>query len=250
MQPGYPTTSQPAMQPVQVRIEKVRTPTATYAIMGFTLVVFLIQYAIWPTITDLADKSNLWIYNGQFYRLITPVFLHGSLQHFLLNMYALWAIGAGLERAMGHGRFVLLYFLSAFAGNVMSFLLLAAPSLGASTAIFGILAAEGVFLYQNRNVIKNSRAMLQNIIFVAAINLVFGFTSGFVDNWGHIGGMLGGLIFAWFAGPKIRLIEGAYPQRFDDVRTTNDVIIATILVLGIFGSLAAAKIVFIPPPVS
>ena len=74
--------------------------------------------------------------------------------------------------------------------------------MGASTAIFGLLGAEAVFLIQNREVFAGRfRSAIGNIIFIAAINLfIIGSLPG-IDNWGHIGGLLGGLIFTSFAGP-------------------------------------------------
>jgi rhomboid protease GluP len=247
MQPGFPQTAPPIQTPVRVIINKVPAPTATYVIMGITAFVFALQYALFPAITGLGVKHNLLIYEGQFYRLLTPVFLHGGFAHFGLNMYALFIIGTRLERVMGHGRFVVLYFVSAFAGNVMSFLFQPSPSLGASTAIFGILAGEAVFIYMNRQYVANARNMLMNIVGLLAINLLLGL-SGQIDNWGHLGGLVGGAIFAWFGGPKIGLLEGEYPPTYADTRTTTDAILAAGVVLGIFGVAAVAQILFVPAP--
>jgi rhomboid protease GluP len=159
-------------------------------------------------------------------------------------MYALFSFGTSLERHFGHGRFLLLYVLGAFAGNVASFIMTDANSLGASTAIFGLLAAEGVFLYQNRKLFAGQfRSAIGNIIFIAAINLfVIGSLPG-IDNWGHIGGLLGGLVFAWFAGPvwdvESDLVGGL---RLVDHRSSNEVLIGAVIVAVVFGALAAWRI--------
>jgi len=118
------------------------------------------------------------------------------------------------------------------------------PSSSSSTSIFAVLAAEGVFIYQNRQYIANAQGMLTNIVSVAAINLLLGFSGG-IDNWGHLGGLLGGLLFAWIAGPKIGVQEDEYPPSLGDTRKTRDVMIASVLVLGIFGALALFKLLFI-----
>jgi len=99
------------------------------------------------------SKINELIRAGQVWRLLTPVLLHASIPHILFNMYALLVIGVGLERYFGHGRYLLLYVLGGFTGNVLSFLLSSGYSVGASTAIFGLIGAEGVFLYQNRKLL-------------------------------------------------------------------------------------------------
>src|SRR5258706_14469805 len=96
-------------------------------------------------------KINQAIMAGQLWRLLTPMFLHDDtfILHIGFNMYALVIIGSDLERRFGDWRYLLLYALAGFAGNVFSFLLSPAPSLGASTAIFGLFAAQMVFLYRN-----------------------------------------------------------------------------------------------------
>ena len=231
---------------VKVGIPSV-APTMTYVIMGVTIAVYLLQIASefffagadYPAYYGM--KINEAILAGQLWRLLTPVLLHGSLMHIGFNMYALFVIGAGMESRMGHLRFVMLYLVSGFAGNVFSFLFSDAPSLGASTAVFGLLAAEGVFLYLNKDLFgKRAQKALSNIIMVAGVNLFIGLSPG-IDNWGHIGGLIGGLTFAWFGGPRWE-VEGIYPLlKLVDRRDMRDAIIGALIVLGIFGAIALLK---------
>jgi len=241
---GSPQPPAPMVNP----LNRVSYPTVTYALLGITFFIFVLQMlsvgfrqSLLGTEYDLPAtigmKVNLFIVQGQFWRLLTPVFLHGSILHIGFNMYALWIIGIRLERAYGHGRYAILYFLSAYTGNVISFLFQTSPSLGASTAIFGLLAAEGVLLYQNRRVIADSRSMLQNIITIAAINFIIGMTGG-IDNWGHLGGLLGGLAFGWFGGPLLAAVPYGGGYALVDKRTSRDVIIATLMVFFSFTVLA------------
>jgi rhomboid protease GluP len=219
-------------------------PYVTYSIVGITVFVFILQLATKALAqVDIPEvlfiKSNELIRAGQIWRLLTPMLLHGSLLHIGFNMYALFSFGSGLERHFGHGRFLLLYLLGAFAGNVMSFLFTDANSLGASTAIFGLLAAEGIFLVQNRKLFAGQfRSAIGNIIFIAAINLfIIGSLPG-IDNWGHIGGLLGGLVFTSFAGPLYE-VEGISPTyHLVDKRPLQGVIIGAAVVILIFGGLA------------
>jgi rhomboid protease GluP len=158
-------------------------------------------------------------------------------------MYALYIFGIGLEHHFGHNRFLLLYVLGAFSGNVMSFLFSDANSLGASTSIFGLIGAQGILLYQNRRMFAGqfSKA-IQNVIFIVAINLFLGLSPG-IDNWGHIGGLVGGLMFTWFAGP-VWEIEGIQPMlHLVDQRSSRDLITGAAMVLIIFGGLAMWGIV-------
>jgi len=246
----YPASS-PHLQPaapapgsISLRLPSA-PPTVTYTILGLTIFTYLLQvitlYVLgYDLPAALGDKSNSLIRAGQIWRLITPILLHGSLLHIGFNMYFLFSIGPGLEQRFGHIRFTMLYLLAGFSGNVLSFLITAENSLGASTSIFGLIAAEGLFLYQNRKLFgAEAKQAMGNVISVAAINLFIGFSSGGrIDNWGHIGGLLGGLVFTWFGGPLWQ-VEGLYPLlRLVDRRESRDVVIGAAAVLVVFGGLA------------
>jgi rhomboid protease GluP len=243
-----PTPDQvPQTQPprsVEVAVPNVK-PYATYFILGITTFVYLLQlagqYLVRSDVVALLGiKDDTLIRAGQLWRLVTPVFLHASILHIAFNMYALFIFGRGIEARYGHGRFLLLYFLSGYAGNVMSFLLTVNPSLGASTAVFGLIAAEGVFIIQNRKLLgARANRSLVNLFYIAGINLVIGFTTTGVDNWGHIGGLLGGVLFAWFGGPRWKL-EGFYPSvKLVDEREGHGALAGTVSVLLFFIPLAA-----------
>ncbi len=237
---GYPQPeSQSSSQ--QVAVSLVR-PRWAYILLGITVTAYLLQLLSqavlgYDLLVALGAKSSELIRAGQFWRLFTPILLHGSITHIGFNMYALFILGTDLESRMGHGRFLLLYMLAGFAGNVFSFLLSDGISVGASTAIFGLIAAQGIFLYQHRTLLVNARRALNGLLSVLAINLVISLTPG-IDLWGHLGGLLGGLIFAWFAGPRW-VPEGTYPYlSIRDQREGRDTLLGTAAVLLIFGALA------------
>ena len=246
---GPPIPLEQARQPTPgqqaVRVPMPRSaPYVTYSIIGITALVYVLQLAsqaLYHTDIPLAlfAKANDLIRAGQLWRFLTPALIHASIAHIGFNMYALFVFGIGLERHFGHWRFLLLYILGAFSGNVMSFLFSPGYSVGASTAIFGLLGAQGVFLVQNRKLFAGQfRSAIGNIIFIAAINLfIIGSLPG-IDNWGHIGGLLGGLIFTFFAGPKWE-IEGIPPAyHLVDQRSVREVITGAAIVVLIFGGLA------------
>jgi rhomboid protease GluP len=220
-------------------------------VLGLTILVFLLQVASQMLLggadlpAALGLKDNSLILSGQIWRLITPVFLHGSFLHIAFNMYALYALGPGLERHYGSVRFAALYFLSGFAGNVVSFLLSPDASLGSSTAIFGLLGAEGVFLYQNRSLFGGTaRRALMNVVGIAAVNLVIGLSPG-IDNWGHVGGLVGGALFAWLAGPILK-VQVSFPYaNLEDEREQGAAWRAGLVVAGLFGLLAGIRIFLI-----
>jgi rhomboid protease GluP len=220
-----------------------RAPYVTYTLIAITVIFYALQMASEYLMgTDIliayGARYNEAIQAGQLWRFLTPALLHASIPHILFNMYALFSFGTGLERHFGHGRFLLLYVLAAYTGNVVSFLLSAGYSVGASTAIFGLLGAEAVFLFQNRQLFAGQFGKaIQNVVFIAIVNLIIGTQAG-IDNWGHVGGLLGGLMFTWFAGP-IWKIEGVPPPlHLVDQRSTRDVIVGAATVLLVFSALA------------
>jgi rhomboid protease GluP len=190
----------------------------------------------------LGAKVSPLIVMGQYWRLITPVVLHASLAHIGFNMYALYAIGPVLERYYGSWRFLALYMLSALGGNVLSFYMTPGLSVGASTAIFGLVAAQGVFIYQNRRLFgAQARAMLNNVLFIVGINLLLGLTGG-IDNWGHLGGLLAGLAFAWFAGPLLGVDMNQPTPELADQRSQALAWIAALAVAFVLAALALLRI--------
>lgn len=238
---------QPAAPLQPVVDENLSSPIVTYILIGVTVVIYLLQigtdYLLQVDLPSvLGMKINEYIVAGQYWRLVTPMLLHGSIFHIGFNMYALVSIGTGLERRFGHGRFLVLYLVGAFTGNVFSFLLSPHNSLGASTAIFGLLGAEMVFLYQNRELFgSRARQALQSVISVAAVNFLIGLSPG-IDNWGHLGGLIGGLIFTWFGGPQLKL-QGQFPYfRIEDQRNPAGPVLGAALAIILFGILAALKI--------
>ncbi len=231
-------------------------PTVTHVILGITVAVYILQLLSVAFLGRAASGLDLLefygarfndaIRAGEWWRFITPAFLHGSPAHIFFNMYALLSIGSFLEKHFGHGRFALLYFLAAFSGNVFSFLF--APeggySVGASTAVFGLIAAEWIFFYQNRKLFGNfARQAMNNTVFLIVINLVIGLSPG-IDNWGHVGGLLGGAMFAWFAGPRWQVLGAPAAIELEDERETREIITGAGLVILIFAGLAAWKLLF------
>ena len=244
----YETLPPSAVPDRQHAMGPVYRPFVTYSLIGICVVVYLLQ---WVTQSFLnidipaawGVKDNILIMQGQVWRFITPIFLHGSIVHLGFNMYALFALGPTLERFYKHWRYLVLFLLGGFAGNVLSFMFTKNPSLGASTAIFGLLGAEGVLIYQNREIFgATARRALPQVVMIAVINLMIGLSIPAIDNWGHIGGLVGGTLFAWFGGPLLQR-QGLFPPyTLKDVRTSREVIIAGFGVGGLFSFLAIAAI--------
>lgn len=211
---GTPDPAAPLPWPPPPGPQRVRLPLhrawLTYVLLVLISLVFMGQLISEQVLGGdifayYGAKDNRLIAAGQYWRLLTPIFLHGNLLHFLFNMYALFQLGREVEAFMGQRRFLLLFFYAGLAGTVFSLLFTPNRSLGASGAIFGLVGAQGVFLYRHRQLFgERGRRGLQQVIMIALINLAIGL-QGNIDNWAHLGGLLGGLGFTWLVGPAWRL---------------------------------------------
>lgn len=234
-----------AMPGGQVLVRLVFRPYITYVLIGICVVIYLLQagtgYFFKVDIpAAIGVKDNNLIMQGQVWRLLTPIFLHGSILHIGFNMYALFYIGPTLERFYGRWRYLGLFILSGFAGNVISFMFSPYQSLGSSTSIFGLLGAEGVLLYQNREIFGNiARRALSQVVIIAVVNLIIGLTPG-IDNWGHIGGLIAGTLFAWFGGPLLQRQGLVPPYSLADVRGNREALVAGTAVGALFFFLTIA----------
>jgi membrane associated rhomboid family serine protease len=141
-------------------------------------------------LAGLPDGSVIGVGDGEWWRLVTSTFLHGSIIHLGFNMLMLWWIGAPIEQAIGRGRYLLLYFVSGLAGSAGALLLSEPfqPTVGASGAIFGLLGAALVFERQ-RNYILGGSALS-----IIVLNLVLTFAIPNISIGGHIGGLAGGAL--------------------------------------------------------
>jgi len=177
-----------------------RTPIASYAILGVTVVVSFL--AMQPEGSDLLrllwlDKRGLA--DGEWWRLLSPVLVHASLLHLAFNMYFLYLVGPLVEQLYGSARFLLLYLLTAATASLASYLIGGpGPSVGASGALFGLCGVLLVGRLLHRPVLQGQqRAIMSQIGALVAINLVLGFGlnafGGGIDNAAHVGGLLGGL---------------------------------------------------------
>ncbi len=244
--PTRPETSQDKPKTSKRPWQLAGFPVVTYVLLALTVVFYIVQQVLerlygFDLLFALFGKINTLILAGEVWRLFTPALLHSSLIHLMFNMYALSILGRQIEPFYGRGRFLLLYLIGAFGGNVLSFVLSSFNSLGASTAIFSLLAAEGVFIWQNRKVFgKQSQGILMNLAFVLVLNLFFGISPGSnTDNWGHLGGLLAGFFFAFMAGPLLEFRRQEIGVRLTDSRTKQQVALAAVMVLVAFVVIAA-----------
>lgn len=201
-------------------IAAVQQPILTYALIAINVAIYAIglisqDAQIWLLVNGWADPQPI-LEGLELHRLFTAMFLHSptSPLHIALNMYALYIFGRDVELIFGHVRFAIIYFLGGLAGSILSVTLgdFSTPSVGASGAIFAVWAAQALFVYRNRQIYgSRTRSILMNMALVLGFNLLLGFTVASIDNWGHIGGFIGGAILTWFIGPSLRIYRQLTP---------------------------------------
>lgn len=147
---------------------------------------------------------NNGVINGEYFRIITSIFLHGGLIHLLFNMYSLYVIGPQLESFFGKFKFLIIYLVSGICGNLLSMLFLVdnAVSVGASGAIFGLMGALIYFGYHYR--IFLGGVIKSQIIPLIVINLFIGYMMSGINNIAHIGGLIGGILISKAVGVKYK----------------------------------------------
>ena len=181
-----------------------RRATYTYVFFGLNIVVFLLMALAGgstnePTLMAFGVKANPAITNGQWWRFVTPIFLHIGWLHLIFNSYALWIVGPQVEKLYGSARFVILYVVTGVAGVFGSYIFHPySESAGASGAIFGLFGVLLVFGIRYRSAIPPffKRAVGTGVLPVIVINLIIGLTIPGIDNSAHIGGLLAGALLA------------------------------------------------------
>ena len=181
------------------------------------LLSMIVSNNFMESLVILGANNRGLILNGEFYRLITCAFLHGSLLHLFVNMYSLWIIGSQIK-------YLIIYLLSALMGSLFSIVFLEnSLSVGASGAIFGLMGALLYFGYHYRLYLSN--ALTSQIIPIIVLNLALGFMSSSIDNGAHIGGLIGGYLATMIVGIK-------YKSQKSEI--INGLIVYSLLVAFIF----------------
>ena len=156
------------------------------------IVIFLFQELTGTLLVKSFALFAPLVTSGEWWRLITAGFLHGSIIHLLFNVYILWVLGSQLENIVGKAKFIIIYFGSLLGGSIASYLFspFGSYSIGASGAIFGLMGAMLV-VGRKRNL------DISQITTLVVINVVIGFVLSGIDWRAHLGGLAAGAFIAW-----------------------------------------------------
>lgn len=178
-------------------MKKTRKHTVTYVLIAATILAYFFTLVFggeqhWAYLLG-NDHSRIVLY-GEYYRLITCMFVHAGIFHIGYNCISLYVFGTRAEEYLGHTGFLVMYFGAGLCGSILSFLFTQGLSVGASGAVYGAVGAVlGMSLLLKKSIGGlNYMAML---VFVVA-GLGMGALGGNVDNFAHIGGFIFGLLFA------------------------------------------------------
>lgn len=182
---------------------KNRFPMITYWLIAVNVILYFVPI-LFGQYNDLINNYSIWgpaVRDGQYYRLLTGIFLHGGFFHLLFNCYALYVIGSQVENFLGRFKFLIIYLVAGISGALFSTIFGGNyASIGASGAIFGLMGALVYFGYHYRVYLGN--VVKSQIIPLIVINLVLGFCVSGIDNFAHIGGLIGGTLTSIALGVK------------------------------------------------
>ena len=208
------------------KIEKVfsnKKPTITYALIIINVLLYFIPM-IFGFHNELVNKYCIFapsIRAGEYYRLLTGAFLHANIIHLCCNCYALYVLGTQVEIYLGKIKYIIIYILSALSASLFSMIFAKnTASIGASGAIFGIMGALLCFGYYYRVYLGN--VLKSQLIPIIIFNLLLGFTLSGIDNFAHIGGLLGGI------GVTMALGVDGKSKKYESI---NGIIITTIFII-------------------
>ncbi len=187
-----------------------KTPYITYILIGLNVLIFILMYILGSgsenihTLINFGALNKLLVMDGQYFRRITNAFLHIGVVHLICNMYALYILGKDIESFYGKVGFSIIYIMSAIIGSLMTLIFVEdnVVSAGASGAIFGLMGSLLYFGYNYRTTLNNM--ISKQILPIIMLNLFIGFTTEGINNFAHLGGLLGGYIASMAVGVKYK----------------------------------------------
>jgi len=224
-QPEQPIRITPAMllsRRVDFERRMRRTPPVTLALVVVLGVIFAGESAVGSldgrdAIVAAGALERSAVAAGEYWRLLTAPFLHGSAEHFVSNAIALFVLGMVCEHAFGRSQFVILYLTSALGGSLVSLMLSPGPSVGASGAIFGLQGAAIVLFRRHRErLLVRDRRIGFVLLGWALYSIVSGFFTPYIDNGAHLGGAVTGALVARRLHPTV--LGPLPPERWPVIR--------------------------------
>ena len=231
-----------------------RQGVATGVLIAICVVMFGLQQVVGPAFTHRMDleamtpqisalprAGHIGVAYGDWYRLVSSMFVHLNWAHLGMNMLSLWWIGVPVESRLGRTRYLLTYFTCGIAGSAASYASLQpyGASLGASGAIFGLLGVLAVLAYRER-------LNVQPVLTVIVLNLVFSFTIGGISWEAHVGGLVAGLVLgtalAYAPRPRTVIAWFKNPQNVIPTAVGSALLLAAVIIVLVHTSQLHAQV--------
>ena len=182
---------------------RAKVPYVTYVLIAINFIFFFVPLLLKQQdfVFELLKTNGPMIRSGDYYRLFTGMLLHGSIFHLGLNCYGLYVVGSQIESFLGKIKYIIIYIFSGLTAALLSITLNGNhSSIGASGAIFGLMGAMLYFGYYYRVYLGN--VVKTQLLPIVMLNLIIGFMSTGIDNYAHIGGLIGGIVITIALGVK------------------------------------------------
>lgn len=155
-------------------------------------------------------KVNDLIMVGEWWRLLTPMFLHSGLLHIALSSWVLLSFGPQVSKGYGTFTFLLIYILGGVSGNFTSFLHTSETTVGGSGPEFAVIGAWLIYQLQNKDVTEKepSDSMFQKAIIATALSFVLA-NFGPIDNWTNLGAAVSGIAYGYFTCPVLQVEDAS-----------------------------------------
>jgi rhomboid protease GluP len=193
------------------RTESFREFIRFYPVVSIIIAIHLILYLltalpIFPNFWFKATFSgvNLYVIEGEYWRLVTPIFMHGGFTHVLFNSFSLVLFAPALERLLGKGKFILVYLVSGILANIATLLLeaLTYVHVGSSGAIFGLFGYYISIILFRKHMLSQQNSQI--ILIICALSLIMTFIQPNINITAHIFGLLGGFLLGAIFNHKKR----------------------------------------------
>lgn len=182
-----------------------KNPIITYSLIFINIFIFFyfnMSTNYEKILNDFCLSGPIIRNNHEYFRLLTSGFIHLDEIHLFVNMYSLYIIGTQIESYFGKFKYIIIYLVSLLFGGLLSIVLNNTASVGASGAIFGLMGSLLYFGYHYR--VYLGSVIKSQIIPLILINLFIGFTTSSIDNFAHIGGLIGGYLISMALGVKYK----------------------------------------------
>ncbi|MFT8320205.1 MAG: rhomboid family intramembrane serine protease [Bacillus sp. (in: firmicutes)] len=229
------------------RRESFKEYITYYPIVSAILFIHLVLYILtslplFPNqyILEKTIGVNLYIVEGEWWRLITPIFIHGGFSHFLFNSFSIFLFGPALERILGKVSFLFIYLSTGIIANIVTLFIepLTYTHLGSSGAIFGLFGYYISLIVFRKDILSKNNS--QTIATIAVLSLIMTFLQPNINITAHITGFLSGLLIGSFSQSKGRNILNAYKEELSQIKTfaatrkkppTKNIIVWIILII-------------------